>query len=67
MVHVRFLGSAPCFMAGFKSVFGADDFSFEERRQGRVVLREAYTHIVRQILVKFAGIQTLNPEIATKI
>jgi len=41
MVHVRFLGSAPCFMAGFKSVFGADDFSFEERRQGRVVLREA--------------------------
>lgn len=41
MVHVRFLGRAPCFMAGFEGVFGTDDLSFEERRQGRVVFREA--------------------------
>lgn len=47
MVHVCFLGRAPCFMAGFESVLGTDDLSFKECRQGRVVLREAYMHIVR--------------------
>lgn len=42
MVYVCLFIGAPCFIASEERVFGADDFPFEERRQGGMVFREAY-------------------------
>lgn len=42
VTHVCTLRCAPFFVAGLEGVFGSDDFSFEECRQGRVIFCEAY-------------------------
>lgn len=42
MVYVCFFIGAPCFIASEECVLGADNFPFEERRQGGMVFREAY-------------------------
>ena len=39
MVHIDFLCGTPCFMSGLKCMLISDDFSFEESRQCRVILR----------------------------
>jgi hypothetical protein len=41
VAHIGFLRRAPCLVPGFECIFGSDDLAFEERRQGRMVLREA--------------------------
>lgn len=41
VIHVSPLRCAPFFVTGLEGVFGSNDFSFEERRQGRVIFRKA--------------------------
>lgn len=38
MVHVGLLRRTPRFISGLESVFGTNDFSFEERCQSRMIL-----------------------------
>lgn len=43
VVHISLLRGSPCIVPGLEGVFGSDDLSFEECRQGGMILREAYT------------------------
>lgn len=74
VVYVCFLIGAPCFIASYECVLGADDFSFEECGQGGMVFREACIGrtTVRMALYigeKTEGMEepTLNAQIATHI
>lgn len=70
VTHVGLIRRAPCLVPGFKGVFVSDDLAFEERRQSRMVLREACTSTkaVRATRSNESVIlQTLYPEVATEI
>lgn len=43
VVHIGLLRRAPCLVPGLEGVLRSDDFAFEECRQGRMILREAYS------------------------
>ena len=42
MVHIGLLRCSPCLVSSLEGVLRSDDFAFEERRQSRMILREAY-------------------------
>ena len=42
MLQVDFFRGAPGGVGGFEEVFGADDFAFEESREGRMVVGQAW-------------------------
>lgn len=71
MMHIGLFCSTPRLMARLEGMFGADDFPFEECRQGWVVLREAWQKNMgkrhRYANYLYTRPPTLYAEISTEI
>jgi hypothetical protein len=69
MVHVGLLRCTPSFISGLESVFGPNDFSFEERCQSRMILGETY-RCKRRLAIMFYirdNPRTLYTKIAAEV
>ena len=71
VVHVSFLCGTPRLVTSLERMLGANDFSFEKCRQGRMILRKTCDiKIIRaspRLKVRPAAIQTLDAKVAAQV